>query len=275
VKEIGLKDAYCHERGSNMTKSTYRNLLLALLTPFTATLGMAADFHFGTIQIAPFENARLTAYCNADSATPCDITFLFVHMTGRVLKQTSMTIQPGNSGFLDLPAVQTGVSGPVEIIPCWKVAQGAVLASLEVFDVFSMRTRILINWGDRSVPRSGDVDFALAGLTPFDTARISAFCPNDQLTPGLLLPASCDVVFEFHDAQGRLLKQARTTLQPGTGGFADLRWQEAGGTGRRVEIVPCWKVTGGAAVGNFSLIDTFSGLTIAHAYPAALASATQ
>ena len=257
-----------------MTKMAYRSSQVVWLTLVTAALGMAADFHFGPVQIATFENARLTAYCDDSSATPCDVTFLFVHPSGRLLKQTAMTIQPGTSGFLDLPASQTGVSGPPEINPCWKVTRGAVLASLEVFDVISLRTRILINWGDRSVPHTGDVDFALAGITPFDTARISAFCPGEQDTPGLG-PTACDLTFEFHDAQGRPIKQSRVTLQPGTSGFADLRWSEAAAAGRRIEIEPCWKVAGGAAVGTFALIDNFTGLTVVQAYPAALASAAQ
>lgn len=254
-----------------MTKLAYRTMHVALLTLATASAGTAADFHFGPIQIASFENARLTAYCDG-SVTPCEVTFLFVHGGGRLLKQATMTIQPGTSGFLDLAAAQTGISGPVLIEPCWKVTRGAVLASLEVFDVFSLRTRILINWGDRSVPRLGDIDLGLVGITPFDTGRLSAFCPAEQDTPGRpALP--CDVTFEFHDAQGRLLKQTDITLQPGTSGFADLRFAETRTAARRVEIEPCWKVAGGAAAATFSVLDTFSGLTIAQAYPATLASA--
>lgn len=254
-----------------MTKLALRTMQVALLTFATAAAGMAADFHFGPIQIASFETARLTAYCDG-SVMPCEVTFLFVHGSGRLLKQATLTIQPGTSGFLDLAAAQSGVAGPVLIEPCWKVTRGAVFASLEVFDVFSLRSRILINWGDRSVPQSGDVDFGLAGITPFDTARIGVFCPAEPDTPGRP-PVACDVTFEFHDAQGRLLKQTRTTLQPGTSGSADLRWAEAGGTSRRIEINPCWTVAGGSAVGTFAVIDTFSGLTIAQAFPATLASA--
>ena len=254
-----------------MTKLASKTMQVVLLTLATAAAGMAADFHFGPIQIASFENARLTAYCDG-SVMPCEVTFLFVHGTGRLLKQATMTIQPGTSGFLDLAAAQSGIAGLVQADPCWKVTRGAALVSLEVFDVFSLRTRILINWGDRSVPRSGEIDFGLAGITPFDTARISAFCPAQQDTPGRG-PVACDVTFEFHDAQGRLLKQTDITLQPGTSGFADLRWSETRTPSRRVEIEPCSKVAGGAAVATFSVIDTFSGLTIAHAYPATLASA--
>jgi hypothetical protein len=258
-----------------MRKIAFRNLSIGLLMLVTAGLGMAEEVHFGPIQIAAFENARLTADCDGSvEPTPCEITFEFRHMGGRVLKQTSMTIQPGASGFVDLAAAQTGISGPVLIEPCWKVTRGAAFASLEVFDTFSQRTRILINWGDRSIARSGDVDFGLAGLTPFDTLRMSAFCSDDQDVPGRL-PAPCDVVFEFHDVQGRAIKETRMTLQPGTGGSADLRWPETGATARRVELDPCWKVAGGLAIGTLAVIDNLTGLTIAQAYPAALASAAQ
>ncbi|MBZ5608576.1 MAG: hypothetical protein LAP38_09975 [Acidobacteriia bacterium] len=257
-----------------MKKMAYRNIAIILLTLGAAAPGMADEVHFGPIQIAAFENARLTADCDGSvTPTPCEVTFEFRHGGGRLLKQATMMIQPGAAGFLDLAAAQTGIAGPVLLDPCWKVTRGSATASLEVFDTFSLRTRILINWGDRSVPRSGDVDFGLAGITPLDTARINAFCSDDQDVPGRL-PAECDVTFEFHDAQGRLLKQTRMTLQPGTAGFAELRWPETGATARRVELDPCWTVASGLAVGTFSVIDTFTGLTIAQAYPATLISGT-
>ena len=123
------------ERGNTMTKMAYGNIPVVLLTLFTAALGMAAEVHFGPIQIAAFENARLTADCDGSvTPTPCEITFEFRHMGGRVLKQATMTIQPGTAGFLDLAAAQTGISGPVLLEPCWDVTRGSAFASLEVFD---------------------------------------------------------------------------------------------------------------------------------------------
>ena len=258
----------------NIKEMANRNLAVVLLILATAAIARADVAHFGLIQITPLENARLTAYCDDSSATPCDIDFLFVHSSGRVLKHTTLTIQPGSSGFADLTAAQSGIAGPVLIEPCWKVARGAALASLEVFDILTLRTRILINWGDRSVPRTGDVDFGMAGVTPFDTARLSAFCPNEESIPGAG-PIACDVVFRFHDSGGRVIKESRTTLQPGTSGFAELRWPEIGASTRRVEIEPCWTVAGGLAVGTFAVIDNLTGLTIVQAYPAVLQSGTQ
>ncbi|HTR36600.1 MAG TPA: hypothetical protein VMH80_11900 [Bryobacteraceae bacterium] len=257
-----------------MTKTAHKSIQLTCLILATAAISRADVAHFGLTQITLLENARLTAYCDDSSATPCDVDFLFVHISGRVLKQATLTIQPGSSGFVDLAAAQSGIAGPVLIEPCWKVTRGAALASLEVFDVLTLRTRILINWGDRSVPRTGDVDFGMAGITPFDTARLSAFCPNEASIPGAG-PMACDVTFRFHDAAGRVIKEARTTLQPGTSGFAELRWPEIGAAARRVEIEPCWTVAGGLAVGTFALIDNFTGLTLVQAYPAILQSGAE
>ena len=251
------------------------NIRFVFLAFAVAALASATDANFGLIGIAGFETGRLTAYCDGSVApTPCDITFEFHHISGRMLKQATVTLQPGTGGFLDLTAAETGIAGMVQIDPCWIVTRGVALASFEVFDNFSLRTRILINWGDRSVPRSGDVDFGLAGITSFDTARLSAFCTDEQIVRDVP-PGPCDVTFEFHDINGRTLKQSRMTLQPGTGGFLDLRWQETGSPARRVEAPPCLRVGGGAAVGSLTIVDNSTGLSIAQAYPAALASGAQ
>jgi hypothetical protein len=247
-----------------------RAIWLAFATAALAAAATEADF--GLIGITAFEDARLTAYCDGSVApNPCAVTFTFHDINGRTLKQATLTLQPGTGGFLDFTPAQSGFGSPVQIDPCWKVLRGAAFASLEVFDTFTQRTRILINWGDRSLARTGDVDFGLAGITRSDTARLGAFCEAD----GSVVPPPCDVTFEFHDIQGKLIKQSRMTLQPDTGGFLDLRWAETGSTARRVEIDPCWKVSGGPAVGTLAIVDDFSGLTLAQAYPAALAVAAQ
>lgn len=245
-------------------------LHLGIVFCLSAAAASAMEADFGLIGLTSFENARLTAYCDGSvTPTPCDITFTFTHVGGRVLKQSTMTLQPGTSGFVDLAVAQTGISGLVQIDPCWKVLRGAAFASLQVFDIFTQRTRILINWGDRSVARTGDVDFGLVGITQFDTARVGAFCEGD----GSVTPSPCAVTFEFHDAGGKTIKQTTLILEPETGGFVDLKYNETGGAGRRVEIKPCFTVVRGTAVGTLSTIDNFTGLTITQAYPAALARA--
>lgn len=245
---------------------------------FTAAMAVAAQGDFGLVGISSIDTARLTAYCDDDAtATPsaCDITFLFLGSRGTVLKQSTITVQPGNSGFLDFNLA--GGSSPVEIQPCWKVLRGTAMASLEVFDIFTERTRILINWGDRPVARTGDVDFGLAGITPFDTGRLSAYCEGD----GSVAPPACDITFEFHDMAGRLIKQSRMILPANSGGYVDVKWAEIGTTARRVEIQPCWKgavggiVPLGSAIATFAVIDNFTGMTLAQTSPAAPLSAVQ
>ncbi len=247
------------------------------LTLMTAAVSAATTSHFGMVTLTRIDTARLTAYCDGDGSvtpTPCDITFEFHDSSGAMLKQADMILQPGTSGFLDFQAGP----GPntVEIDPCWKVLRGVAMASLEVFDVLTERTRILLNWGDRPVPLAGDVDFGLAGITPLDTLRLAAFCTGD----GSVTPPPCDVTFSFSDTQGRTLKQSRLVLQAGASGFLDLKWSDIGTTARLVEIDPCWTIAsgetaGGTAVGSLAVLDSFTGLTIAHSYPATPVSGGQ
>jgi hypothetical protein len=247
-----------------------RVVCLALAMGALAAAATEADF--GLIGITGFENARLTADCDGSVVPgPCAITLTFHDINGRTLKEATLTLQPGTGGFLDFTPAQGAFGVPVLLDPCVKVLRGAAFLSLEVFDTFTQRTRILINWGDRSLARTGDVDFAVAGITSFDTARLGAFCEAD----GSVMPPPCDVTLEFHDLQGNLLKQSRMTLQPDTGGFLDLRWSETRSISRRVELDPCVKVavSGGPAVGTFAIVDNFIGLTLVQAYPATLAVA--
>jgi hypothetical protein len=159
---------------------------------------------------------------------------------------------------LTLPLRQGGLRrAAVQINPCFKVLLGIALASLEVFDSFSQGSRILIIWGDRSLARRGDVDFAPAGLTAFDTARVGAVCTAD----GSMMPPPCDVTFEFSRQCG-----------PDDQAVADdaAAWRErlprsALQRGWKVQIDPCFRVAGGAAVGSLAIIDDFTGLTVAQA----------
>ena len=128
---------------------------------------------------------------------------------------------------------------------------------------------VLLAFAAASLASAADANFGLIGIAGFETARLTAYCD------GSVTPTPCDITFEFHHISGRMLKQATVTLQPGTGGFLDLRWQETGSPARRVEISPCWRVGGGAAVGSLTIVDNFTGLSIAQAYPAALASGAQ
>jgi hypothetical protein len=242
---------------------------LALFALIVAALPAAAvEVDFGLIGITGFETARLNAFCDGSvTPVPCDITFEFHDITGRTLKQVSMIIQPEASGFVDF-SLGAGllVAGRVEIDPCWTILRGTAQASVEIFDNFTQRTRILINWGDGAVARSAaDVDFGTVAITRADIARMGAFCEGD----GSVVP-SCDVTFEFHDANGNVLKASRMTVPAGTGAYLDLRYIETGSTATRVLISPCWTVASGAAVVDLQTVDSFTGLTLTQAYPGAL-----
>lgn len=247
---------------------TYVALFVLIAAAFPAA---AIEADFGLIGITSIETARLNAFCDGSvTPTPCDITLEFHDISGRTLKQVSMIIQPESSGFLDF-SLGAGlfVPGRVEIAPCWTILRGTAQASVEIFDNFTLRTRLLINWGDGAVARSAaDVDFGAVAITRSDFARMSASCDGD----GSVVPA-CDIVFEFHDANGRVLKSERKSVPAGASVFSDLHYAEAGSTERRVTIEPCWTVASGAAVLNLQTIDTLTSLTVTQAYPSSLVSA--
>ena len=223
--------------------------------------------------ITPIETARLGAYCSDEPvgglpASPCLVILIFHDLTGRVLKQSSETLQPGTGGHLDLRTSDFGLTARRgEIIPCLRVAGGAAFGNVQIFDNFSQRTRVMTNHADRLQARTGELHFGLAGITPFDTLRLNAFCPDEATRAGGAEP--CDVTFIFHNNAGRILKQATVTLQPGKAGFLDVRAAEIGLTARRGEVIPCIRVARGGAIANFEMIDTFTSLTLLLANPAA------
>ena len=225
---------------------------------------------FGMIGLIPSETARLNAFCDG-SVRPaaCDVTFAFHDTQGRLLKQTVLTLPPGTSSFVDLPAPPGGTVAPLQIVPSFMVSRGTALMSLELFDTITDRTQLLIDWGDGARPRTGDADFGPAGLTYMDTARLGAFCEGD----GSVMPQSCDITFSFFDMNGRTLKQARMTLAPGTSEFLDLKLSDTTSTARRLEIEPCFTVERGTAVGSVAIVDGLTGMTLTHAYPGRLESA--
>jgi hypothetical protein len=246
---------------------------LVLFAVLAAALPAAAamDADFGLIGITGFETARLNAFCDGSVVpTPCDITFEFHDINGRTLKQVSMIVQPETSFFVDFSlGAATFAPSRVEIEPCWKILRGTAQASVEIFDNFTQRTRLLINWGDGSRARSAaDVDFGAVAITRSDIARMGASCEGD----GSVAPAPCDITFEFHDANGRVLKSERKSVPAGTGAVFDLNYAETGSTERRVSIDPCWTVANGAAVLDLQTVDSFTGLTLTQGYPAALVS---
>jgi hypothetical protein len=104
---------------------------------------MGGEVHFGLAGLTGADTARLNALCvntptREGGSEPCEVAFIFHTAEGRVLKQSSMTLMPGTGGFLDFRTAEVGL--PVrrgEIVPCVRVARGAALSTLEVFDTFS------------------------------------------------------------------------------------------------------------------------------------------
>lgn len=102
---------------------------------------------------------------------------------------------------------------------------------------------------------ASDADFGMIGVTSFETARLNAFCD------GSVVPAPCDVTFEFHDSRGGTLKQASMVLQPETSGFVDFSLATAASVANRVEIIPCIKVLRGTAQPSLELLENFTHRT--------------
>jgi hypothetical protein len=99
-----------------------------------------ADVDFGAAGITIYDTARMGASCQGDStdAVPCDVTFEFHDANGRTLKSARMSIAPGTAASLDLTFANTAASaGRVTIDPCWTVASGAAVLSLQILDEFS------------------------------------------------------------------------------------------------------------------------------------------
>ncbi|HKE20866.1 MAG TPA: hypothetical protein VKB88_00665 [Bryobacteraceae bacterium] len=103
--------------------------------------------------------------------------------------------------------------------------------------------------------QASEADFGMIGVTSFETARLNAFCD------GSVVPAPCDVTFEFHDLRGGTLKQASLVLQPETTGFLDFSLATAASVANRVEIIPCIKVLRGTAQPSLELLENVTHRT--------------
>ena len=69
---------------------------------------------------------------------------MFHDMEGVVIKETTMTLQPGTGGSLDLRRSEiTSRTGRVEIIPCIRVALGAAVGGLQLYDTLTGFTTVL------------------------------------------------------------------------------------------------------------------------------------
>jgi hypothetical protein len=224
----------------------------------------AAEYPFGMMGLAPADTARLTAFCSDEApADPCDVAFHFHDPRGQIIKQSTLNLQPGFTGFLDIRASEiAGGAGRVSIIPCFLVGRGHVIGAVRISDIFTQRQRLLANMADRNQARGGELHFGVSGFTVLDTARINATCDGD-------IRDGCEVTLKFHLSGGVVVKQATMTLAPGSSAFLDLRFSESGIGLRTGEIIPCVLVGRGAVFTTYEMIDTLSGFTTQLAYPSA------
>jgi hypothetical protein len=115
---------------------------------------------FGLIAIDPNETMRLNATCpnvtlNGVPPTPCAVTLGFADSHGSLIKQSSYTLNPGDSTSLDLSASEvTFEPNRAEIQASFTATQGLAVPSVEVFDVASGRTDVYVS----PVPRLGLIE---------------------------------------------------------------------------------------------------------------------
>jgi hypothetical protein len=107
---------------------------------------------FGLIGIDPFAVARVNAICAAGplpggvNPGPCDVTLGFNDAAGRALKQTRVTLSPGQGTSLDITTRDAGGGRRVELQPfAGPAGHGFVLTTAEVFDEFTGRTMVVVN----------------------------------------------------------------------------------------------------------------------------------
>jgi hypothetical protein len=219
--------------------------------------------------ISPEQTARLSAFCDGSvTPAPCNATLEFHDIHGVLLNQTHLNLRPGETGFLD--SQPPDPDRPMEVIPKWFLNEGSANFSFEVSDTENLRTRFFVNWGDGSVAKAGNLDSGPVSLTRGDTGRLKVYCDGSVRVEGTLRFASCQADLAFHDTNGRLLKQSRLTLAPGTAGFLDLPFDETRSLDRRAVVIPSLNVTGGPAVGSLAVLESATGITITQSSPAVL-----
>ena len=141
---------------------------LPLLSCFLAVVASAAAQNgsgFPMVGIASGQSARINALNTANQAptnpTSCTVTLQFVDTSGKLLKQTTVNLQPGTSTSLDLSWDELSVSDlrsevraillygysgganpPIEILR--QSVCGGLVPSLEVFDNATGRTNFIL-----------------------------------------------------------------------------------------------------------------------------------
>jgi hypothetical protein len=89
----------------------------------------------GPVTLSRGQSGRLKAFCDGSVRTRCNVNFAFSDASGRMLKQSSMTLAPGKAGFLDISFEETGAIGrTVEIRPSLMVGEGPAVGGFALLD---------------------------------------------------------------------------------------------------------------------------------------------
>jgi hypothetical protein len=95
---------------------------------------------FGMGAITPSDKGRAGAYCPAangstDRPAACDVSFEFLDASGKLLKTSRLTVQPGSASFVDMTWQETeSRERRVEIEPVWQVTSGAPVLTFGIVD---------------------------------------------------------------------------------------------------------------------------------------------
>ncbi len=104
---------------------------------------------FAAIQMLTSETAKLYATCSADSSFavnpgPCEVQLTFRDQAGVTIRQTTLSLRPGQTGHLDLPAAEAGTAdGVMLIVPSVRPSIGGrILPAVQITDRTTNKTSL-------------------------------------------------------------------------------------------------------------------------------------
>jgi hypothetical protein len=219
----------------------------------------------------PGVTSRLNVLCNPASP-PCALALEFHDIHGVLVSQKQVTVRPSETTSLDQPVSRDFMPDGGELVPRWFLKSGIGDVSFEIFDSSTGRTDLFVNWGGGSAPKTGNLNSGPVAITPLDTVRVKAYCDGSAPTGEAAVKTQCTAILGFADAaSGRMLKQSRMVIEPGTGGYLDLHYEDTPQTMPRQEVIPQLTITGGNGIGGFAVLDRATGGTITQSFPAAAA----
>jgi hypothetical protein len=220
----------------------------------------------------PGVTAQLNALCQNSTGLPCDLALEFHDIHGVLVSQRKGVLRPGETASLDQPVSRDFMPDGGELIPRWFLKSGAADVSFEMIDSSTMRTDLFVNWGDGSAPQVGNLDSGPVAITPLDALRVKVYCDGTVRNSESRNSIPCSATLGFADPSGRMLKLSRMVLEPGTGGYLDLHYEDTPQTMPRQTVIPQLTVTGGNAVGGFAVLDRATGGTVTQSFPGTAAT---